>query len=295
MYHNTETASLAHLVLPAAGWGEKEGTFINSERRIGVTRKVARAPGEALADFQIFKLVADYWGCGQMFREWTSPEDVFQLLKQLSDGQPCDITGIEDYEMLDRCGGIQWPYPAEVSDVRHGESSIRGQVPGKRDRARDTRNLTTETERRLFEDGRFYHPDGRARFFCESPRPLPEEPSAKYPFVLLTGRGSAAQWHTQTRTAKSAVLRKLYPQDLYVEINPLDSQRLGIRSGDRVTVSSQRGRLFGRAVVTPSVHPGELFIPMHYDTTNLLTNSAFDPYSHQPAYKACAVAIEPSR
>jgi len=147
-------------------------------------------------------------------------------------------------------------------------------------------------ERRLFEDGRFYHSDGRARFICESPRPIPEQPNAKYPFILLTGRGSAAQWHTQTRTAKSAVLRKLYPQELYVEISPQDSQRLGIRSGDLISVASQRGRLQGREMITPSIQPGEIFIPMHYDSTNALTTSAFDPYSHQPPYKACAVTIE---
>ena len=131
-----------------------------------------------------------------------------------------------------------------------------------------------------------------ARFLCESPRPFPEQPNAKYPFVLLTGRGSAAQWHTQTRTAKSAVLRKLYAHELYVEINPHDSQRLGIRSGDRVAVTSQRGRLARPRARHAGVQPGQLFIPMHYETTNLLTHAAFDPYSHQPAYKACAVAIE---
>jgi assimilatory nitrate reductase catalytic subunit len=267
MYHTTETAQLAHLILPAAGWGEKEGTFINSERRIGVVRKVARAPGEALADFHIFKLVADYWGCGEMFRHWQSPEAVFQLLKQLSARQPCDITGIESYEMLDRRGGIQWPYTADET--------------------------STEPERRLLENGRFYHSDGRARFICESPEPFPEQPNAKYPFVLLTGRGSAAQWHTQTRTSKSAVLRKLYPSELYVEINPHDSKRLGIRSGDRVAVASQRGQLRARALVTPAVQPGQLFIPMHYGTTNQLTHAAFDRYSSQPAYKACAVSITP--
>src|SRR5262245_10088399 len=134
MYHTTETAQLAHLVLPAAAWGEKEGTFINSERRIGTVRKVARAPSEALAAFHISKLVADYWGCGEMFRQWKSPEAVFQLLKQLSAGQPCDISGIENYEMLDRRGGIQWPYTADET--------------------------STEPERRLLEDGQFYHPDG---------------------------------------------------------------------------------------------------------------------------------------
>jgi len=266
MYHNTETAQLADLVLPAAGWGEKNGTFINSERRIGVVRKAARAPGESLADFHIFKLIAEYWGCGEMFRDWKSPEAVFQLLKRLSDGQPCDITGIEDYEMLERSGGIQWPYPAGLHD--------------------------SETQRRLFEDGQFYHVDARARFLSESPRTFSEEPTAKFPFLLLTGRGSVAQWHTQTRTAKSAVLRKLYADEPFVEICPHDSQRLGIRSGDRVVVSSQRGRLQARALVTPAVQPGQLFIPMHYDTTNLLTHASFDPYSHQPAYKACAVTIE---
>jgi assimilatory nitrate reductase catalytic subunit len=287
MYHTTETAQLADLVLPAAAWGEKDGTFINSERRIGVVRKVARAPGAALADFHIFKLVADYWGCGEMFRQWNSPESVFQLLKQLSADQPCDVTGIGGYEMLERSGGIQWPFPD--CGLRH--------PGGSRDCELDQQNPQSEirkpkSERRLFEDGHFYHADGRARFVCESPRPFPEQPNSKFPFVLLTGRGSAAQWHTQTRTAKSAVLRKLYANEPYVEINPHDAQQLGIRAGDRLMISSQRGRLQARAVVTPAVQPGQLFVPMHYDTTNLLTHAVFDPYSHQPAYKACAVAIE---
>ena len=106
IYPTTETARLAHLYLPAAGWGEKEGTFINSERRIGLVKKVRRAPGQALADFHIFQLVARYWGCETMFRKWRSPEAAFQILKQLSCGQPCDITGIPDYAMIDESGGI---------------------------------------------------------------------------------------------------------------------------------------------------------------------------------------------
>jgi predicted molibdopterin-dependent oxidoreductase YjgC len=266
MYHSTETAQRAHLVLPAAGWGEKDGTFINSERRIGLARKVRRAPGEALADFHIFKLIADYWGCGEMFCRWDSPAAVFELLKQLSAGQPCDITGIAGYEALVERGGIQWPYASGESDDR--------------------------TERRLFADGRFYHPDGRARFIAEAPRPLPELPNDKYPFLLLTGRGSAAQWHTQTRTAKSAILRKLYPSELYVEINPQDAQGLGIRPGDLVRIASQRGQLRARAHLTPTVQPGQAFLSMHDEATNRLTAAAFDPHSHQPAYKACAIAIE---
>ncbi len=266
MYHSTETAQRAHLLLPAAGWGEKDGTFINSERRIGVTRKVRKAPGKALADFQIFQLVADYWGCGAVFREWNSPASVFQLLRRLSAGQPCDITGIENYSRLAERGGLQWPYSADVNDDR--------------------------PERRLFENGQFFHTDGRARFVYESPRPLPEAPTDKYPFLLLTGRGSAAQWHTQTRTAKSAILRKLYPQGLYAEINPQDATRLGIRTGDLLRVASQRGEVRARAFVSASVQLGQVFLPMHYETTNALTDAVFDPYSHQPAYKACAVAVE---
>ena len=265
MYHSTETARQAHLVLPAAGWGEKEGTFINSERRIGTIKKVHRAPGQALADFQIFRLIAQAWGCGDLFEKWTSPAAVFEMLKELSRGRPCDFSGIKDYAELDRRGGIQWPSAFESSDDRQ--------------------------ERRLFEDGRFFHPDGRAKFVFEPPRPMSELPTEHYPFLLLTGRGSASQWHTQTRTAKSAVLRKLAPEEAYVEINPADARTLKIEPNSRVRIVSQRGQMRALAVLTPSVRAGSVFIPMHYEGTNRLTDAVFDPYSKQPAYKSCAVRV----
>ncbi len=294
MYHTTETARIADLVLPAAGWGEKDGTFINSERRIGLIKKVARAPGQALADFAIFKLIAHYWGCGEMFRAWESSEAVFQLLKELSRGQPCDITGIREYRMIDECGGVQWPWPE--CEARNAE---RGMPAEQSPPARSTPVISTshgafpapDSERRLFEDGRFYHPDGRAKFLFEAPRPMPETPDANYPLVLLTGRGSTAQWHTQTRTKKSAVLRKLYPESIYVEINPDDARALGVAPHERVIVESQRGSIRARAFVTPLVQPGQVFVPMHYKTANQLTDSVFDPYSRQPSYKACAVRV----
>jgi assimilatory nitrate reductase catalytic subunit len=270
MYHTTETAREAHLVLPAAAWGEKDGTFINSERRIGLVKKISKAPGQALSDFNIFKLVAHYWGCGALFRDWTSPEAVFQILRKLSKDQPCDITGIRDYRMLDECGGIQWPWPD------NGGASCLPCV-----------------ERRLFEDGRFFHPDGRARFMFEEPRDVPEATDAEYPLLLLTGRGTSAQWHTQTRTGKSAVLRQLHPEKVYIEINSRDAARLGVRPQQMVRVRSRRGALLARAFVTDTVQPGHVFIPMHYEETNLLTFPSFDPYSRQPSYKACAVAITP--
>jgi assimilatory nitrate reductase catalytic subunit len=277
MYHTTETARMADLVLPAAGWGEKEGTFINSERRIGVIKKVARAPGQALSDFAIFQLVAHYWGCGDLFAAWDSPAAVFQILKRLSAGRPCDFTGIEDYRALDAAGGIQWPrvllQQGEKCGMRNAECG------------------TELSERRLFEDGRFYHADGKARFLFEAPRSLPEPPTAAYPFLLLTGRGTASQWHTQTRTSKSGVLRKLYPENLYVEINPADARQLGVGPNEWVRVESQRGSVRATSFLTQTVPPGQLFIPMHYTMANRLTDAVFDPYSKQPAYKACAVRV----
>jgi assimilatory nitrate reductase catalytic subunit len=266
MYATTETVAHAHIVLPAAGWGEKEGTFINSERRIGLLKKVARAPGEALADFHIFRLIAEAWGCGDMFARWQTPEDVFALLKEVTRGQPCDITGITDYTMLDDKRGIQWP-------LRPGET------------------VEAQSERRLFEDRRFFHADGRARFIHEAPRAIPEPTDSRYPFALLTGRGSSSQWHTQTRTAKSALLRKLYPSQPYVEINPGDARTLGLTPNEWVVVESRRGTMRARAHPTYVVQPGHLFIPMHYVDTNQLTLAIFDPYSRQPAYKHCAVRV----
>ena len=265
MYCSTETAQMADLILPAAGWGEKEGTFINSERRINVIKKVCAAPGEALSDFSIFRLIAEHWGCGEMFQEWTSPENVFQILKRVSAGQPCDITGIADYPMLDREGGIQWPLPAGTD--------------------------LSSSQRRLFEDGRYFHADGKGRFLFEAPASIPEPACEEYPLVLLTGRGSASQWHTQTRTGKSAVLRKLYPQSIFAEVSPDDATRLGIRTGDTIEVYSRRASIQVRAVVTASVKSGQIFIPMHYAETNRLTHDSFDPYSKQPSYKACAVGM----
>jgi assimilatory nitrate reductase catalytic subunit len=265
MYATTETARMAHLVLPAAGWGEKEGTFINSERRIGLTKKVSKAPGEALSDFNIFKLVAHYWGCAQIFSRWSSPEAVFQILKEVSRGQPFDITGSSDYRMLDRAGGLQWPF---------------------------SEGTTLESERRLFADGEFFHKDKRARFIFDASRPPDETASLEFPYILLTGRGTSAQWHTQTRTSKSAVLRQLYPANVYIEIHPRDAENENLRSGELVRVRSRRGRIEAKVMVTSTTRPGQVFIPMHYPMVNQLTCPAFDPWSRQPSFKHAAICLE---
>lgn len=265
MYETTETAKFADLILPAAGWGEKEGVVINSERRLGLFKKVKQAPGQALSDFNIFRLIAKYWGCEEMFRDWTSPEAAFQILKKLSKGRPCDFSGIEDYCEIDRESGVQWPFP---------EGAIH------------------QRERRLFEDGKYFTPSGKAQMLYEESVPPLEVPDQEYPIVLLTGRGTSAQWHTNTRTGKSEVLKKLYPKDIYVEIHPAYAKKLGVESGDKVYVHSRRGSIVAAARVMATVQEDHVFIPMHYDTTNLITFASFDPYSFQPSYKASAVRLE---
>lgn len=120
---------------------------------------------------------------------------------------------------------------------------------------------------------------------------MAEPTSEEFPFVLLTGRGSSSQWHTQTRTSKSAILRTLYPEKPYVEISPVDAADLGVAPDEWVTVRSARGEMEARAYVTPTVARGQVFVPMHYARTNQLTSPSFDPYSRQPSYKSAAVAV----
>ena len=263
MYHNTETAQFADLILPASGWGEKEGTFINSERRIGLARAAVPPRGESKPDFVIFKYLAERWGCGAMFAEWSSPEAVLQILKRCSVGQPCEITGIEDYDGLEKQGGIQWPCLESAPDQ----------------------------ERRLFADGKFFTPSGRARFHFDLPQPVAEPPDAEYPLFLLTGRGSSSQWHTETRTAKSAILEKLHSRDLWVEVHPQDARALQVVAQDWVEVCSRRGKVRAKARVSATVQPGQVFLPMHHAAVNQLTLGRFDPHSRQPSYKACAVKL----
>jgi anaerobic selenocysteine-containing dehydrogenase len=269
MYHSTESARAADLVLPAAGWGEKDGCFINSERRIGTLKAVCKAPGLALSDFRIFRLIANAWGCGEMFARWTDPESVFKILRDLTQGRPCDITGIRDYAHLDEQGGIQWPMV--ISSLKSETSNHR--------------------ERRLFEDGKFYTPNGKAKLLFSPPADSPEPADAIYPFVLLTGRGTSSQWHTLTRTGKSDILNKLCPVEAYVEMNYDDAAALGLKQNDSVVIRSRRAEMRAWVYIAPTMQRGQVFIPMHYPEVNRLTHPSFDPHSRQPNYKACAVAI----
>lgn len=167
---------------------------------------------------------------------------------------------------------MQWPLNREHAD------SLKG-TPGFR-------------ERRLFEDGRFFTPDARARFCFEEPAPVPEPQSPEFPLILMTGRGTSAQWHTETRTGKSAILSKMAPGELMLDLNEQDATALGVQDGDLVNVVSRRAGLTARARLTPCVKPGEAYLPMHDSRVNQLTHASFDPHSRQPSYKHSAVRVE---
>ncbi|MEM1083782.1 MAG: molybdopterin-dependent oxidoreductase [Verrucomicrobiota bacterium] len=284
MYYDTESAAVADLFLPAAGWGEKSGCFINSERRIATIKPVRKAPGQALSDFRIFRLIAEAWGCGKHFSGWSDTESAFRLLRDLTVGRPCDITGIEGYDHLDQEGGIQWPMGKAALQAAEQDRATSQSKSGDKP--------PHSKERRLFADGHYYTPSGKARILFDPPAPMPESPDDDFPFLLLTGRGTSSQWHTQSRTAKSDILRKLYPENPYFEIHPRDARRLGIIANTVVTLRSRRGAMKASAYLAPTVQPGQIFLPMHYPEVNTLTHPSFDPHSRQPNYKACAVALE---
>lgn len=275
LYPTTETAQLADLFLPTAGAGEKSGTFINSERRLGIVQKVMDPPGEALPDFEVFQRLARAWGCGAMLDRWQTPEMAFKLLQDLSEGQPCDISGIPEWKSLLPAGGIQWPWTKAMA-----AATPEGLPVG------------DDQQRRLFADGRFFSPDHKAKFLFTDVVPLPEIPDELYPFFLLTGRGTMHQWHTQTRTGKVELLKKMYPADSYAEVHPADAARLGLAEGETIRVTSRRGSVTVKTMIKDSVRPGFVFLPMHYPEANYLTFPVFDPHSRQPGYKFGAVKVE---
>lgn len=265
-YHPTPTSAYAHLVLPAAMWGEKEGTYTNSERRVSKVNRAVAPPGDARADFDIFLDVAQALGVrDELYPGWHTPADAFEEWKRVSAGRLCDYSGMT-YGDIERHGGVQWPCP-------------RGADPG-------------ET-RRLYGDGRFQTSDGRARLLPTAWEPFPEPPDPEFPFVLNTGR-TVEHWHTRTKTGRVPILERLSPA-AWVEMNPRDARQLRLRPQDRVDVVSRRGRVRDVALrLTETVAPGQVFVPFHYAEANAnqVTQSAFDPISREPNYKQSAVRIE---
>jgi assimilatory nitrate reductase catalytic subunit len=259
-FHPTPTTELADLVLPAAIWGEKEGTYTNSERRVSKVNKAVDPPGEARPDFDIFLDLAERLGVREeLFPGWRGPRDAFEEWKRVSSGRLCDYSALT-WEAIERDGGLQWGGP------------------------------------RLYEDGQFRTDDGKAKLWPIEWRPFPEQPTLEYPFVLNTGR-TVEHWHTRTKTGAVAALQTLAPR-AWLEMNPRDARRLKLKPHDRVSLVSPRNRVDGIELrVTEIVAPGQVFMPFHFVETNsnLVTQSAYDPISREPNYKQCAVRVERTR
>jgi anaerobic selenocysteine-containing dehydrogenase len=264
---DTPTTALAHVVLPAAIWGEKDGTYTNSERRVSLVRGAVDPPGEARSDFDIFLAVGSLLGCrDELFPGWDGPEDAFREWARVSAGRLCDYSAIT-YERIDAAGGVQWPCSEET--------------------------LNPGGTLRLYSDGRYPTQTGRAQLRCVSPQPIADPPRPEFPLLLNTGR-TVEHWHTRTKTGRVGILEAMAPE-AWVEVNPADAARLRLASGDRARVTSVRGQVEGLLVrVTAIVREGEVFVPFHYDEqcVNLLTIDEFDPISREPNYKQCAVRLE---
>jgi ferredoxin-nitrate reductase len=270
-YYPTETSAYAHLLLPAAQWGEKSGTMTNSERTVTLCPQFCPPVGQARADWEIFAEVGRRLGFERAFR-FPDAAAVHREFVQLTRGRLCDMTGIS-HERLQQEGPLQWPCPIE---------SVQG--------AREDHG------KRLYLDRKFPTPDGRARFAACHARGLAEPPDAQYPFVLTVGR-LYGHWHTQTRTGRIEKISKLHPQP-FIEIHPRDAEKLGIEGGCLVEVKSRRGVARFPARVTAAIVPGTVFVPMHWGAlwaegaeANALTHPQACPDSLQPELKACAVQV----
>ncbi len=273
---STDTVSASpHVLLPAAAWGEKDGTVTNSERRISRQRAFLPRPGDAQPDWWIVSEVARHLGHGGAFA-YRSAADVFREHAALSafendGGRAFDLGGLaaisdEDYDALEP---MQWPVRQEPTDST-----------------------------RLFADGHFSTPDRKARFIAPEPPALREATSAEYPLRLNTGR-LRDQWHSMTRSGQSPKLGGHKPEP-FLEIHPLDAKHHGLANNSFAQVRSRHGACTLKVVTSASQQRGSVFAPIHWSGINAssarvgdLVSPQTDPFSGQPEAKATPVAVAP--
>lgn len=265
--HKSDTVAYADLVLPAAGWLEKEGTMTNSERRISYLAKGINPPGEARPDVEILCDFAKRMG----FRgfNFSNAEEIYEEYCAMTKGTNIDISFL-NYDRLKNEGSFQWPVP----EYRHTGTS------------------------RLFMDQKFFTPSQKAIFNIPVQiENTSEKPSPEYPFILTTGR-IRDQWHTMTKTGKVARLRTHYSHPV-LEINYLDGYIYKIKEGDVVEVKSKNGVVRVRTKLSNSIRGGVVFLPMHWgkqlqndlNRANNLTNTLVDPQSKEPDFKYTTVSV----
>ncbi|MBS1228183.1 MAG: nitrate reductase [Proteobacteria bacterium] len=272
---DTETAAFADLLLPAATWGEKDGTVTNSERRISRVRAAVAPPGEARADWRIARDFArslgDKLGVGESARAlfaFESAAEVYDEHVATTLGRDLDIGGLS-HAVLDRIGPQQWPFPSGAS----------------------------AGTARLYTDSRFAGKDGKANFIALETTLTADTPDARHPFRLLTGR-LRDQWHGMSRTGRIARLYAHDPEPS-VQLNPADLARRGWAAGTLLTIKNKRGAIVLPVAACDDVRPGQTFVAMHWgrrslahDGVNVLMPAAFDPHSKQPELKHAAVRLE---
>ena len=273
-FADTETTAFADVLLPAATWGEKDGTQTNSERCITRTPRAVAPPGDARNDWEIFadfgRRLGRRLGCDDAPRlfPYTTPEQIFAEHRETTRGRDLDITGL-DYARLEQSGPQQWPQPS---------GAAQGQA-------------------RLYTDGRFATSDGRARFVAVRHRRLAESTDAGFPLHLTTGR-LRDQWHGMSRTGLVARLHAHSPEPV-LSMNADDMARRGLKNADTVSVVGRRGSVAIVVAASNDLRPGQAFLPMHWGSAflgglgiNALTSQAVDPVSRQPEYKHSAVRVE---
>lgn len=302
----TETAQLADVVLPAATWGEKTGTFTNVDRTVHLSEKAVEPPGEARPDLDILVELSHRLGLqdkdGGPLVTWSTPEEAFEAWKECSRGRPCDYTGIT-YERLRGGSGIQWPCNED-----HPDGTERIYADGRFWAHPDEcesygRDLVTgapvsPTEYKAL------NPQGRAVIKAAEYLPPHEPPSEELPFQLITGR-TLYHFHTRTKTGRAPQLQAAAPE-VWVEASATDAEAAGWQEGDVLGVTTPRGEVTARLRIS-GIRSGVLFLPFHYgywDTpgghepehegraANELTLTDWDPASKQPIFKTAAARAE---
>lgn len=266
IYDDIESAEDCTVFFPVVPGIKKEGTYINLERRLSAMRPCLARGENEISDYEAILGVGKALGMGELLKGWETPRGCLEMMKKCSEGMPDDITGVT-WEGLENSNGIQWPF-------RKGEE-------------------LKSDQRRLYEDGHFFHPDKKLKFVFEDVKENPLPVTEEFPLVLNTGRGSVGQWHTQTRTREIEYVGDVTANHAYLYMNMELAAEAGIKQSDQIRVYSVNGQnAVFTVTLTDQVQRGELYAPIHYEECNKLTPSIYDPYSKEPSYKATPVRFE---
>ncbi|RIZ68451.1 MAG: nitrate reductase [Methylococcales bacterium] len=275
----TDTTAYADVLLPALGWSEKDGTVTNSERRISRQRALFKPAGNAKADWWIITQVAQRMGFGTAFN-YQQPSDIFREHAALSGFENNAEHGLRDFN-ISALATIDQPTYEALEPIQWPVTSSQPKGTA-----------------RLFGDGQYFTPSGKAQFIAVTPRSAVNLPNEDYPLILNTGR-LRDQWHTMTRTALSAKLNQHSPEP-FVEIHPNDAENTGLKANALAVLETQWGTMLARVTITESQQVGNLFVPMHWTEQyasqgrmGALVNPAVDPISKQPESKHTPVRIKP--